>query len=90
MQLALQLPVFVDEQLNKFLRDFGRKVKEERELKKFTLEDMEFNTGIDSSDFNKIEQGKTNITLRTFLKVCKGLGIQPKMLFDFKVDLDKG
>ncbi|MBS1533735.1 MAG: helix-turn-helix transcriptional regulator [Bacteroidetes bacterium] len=77
----------MDKQLEKFLKDFGTKVKEQRELKKFTLEDMEFHTGIDASDFNKIEQGKTNITFRTFLKVCKGLNLQPKALFDFKIDL---
>lgn len=74
---------------NKFLKDFGLLVKKQRELKKLTLEDLEFHTGIDSSDFNKIEQGKTNITFRTFLKVSIGLGIQPKELLDFKVDLDK-
>lgn len=73
----------------KFLKDFGLLVKKHRESKKFTLEDMEFHTGIDSSDFNKIEQGKTNITFRTFLKVCVGLEIQPKDLLDFKVDFDK-
>lgn len=79
----------MDAKHNKFLKDFGLLVKKHRELKKFTLEDMEFHTGIDSSDFNKIEQGKTNITLRTFLKVSSGLGIQPKELLDFKIDLDK-
>ena len=50
---------------------------------------MEFHTGIDSSDFNKIEQGKTNITFRTFLKIAQGLKIQPKELLNFKVDLSK-
>lgn len=79
----------MDAKHNKFLKDFGLLVKKHRELKKFTLEDMEFHTGIDSSDFNKIEQGKTNITFRTFLKVSSGLGIQPKELLDFKIDLDK-
>ena len=79
----------MDKQLEKFLKDFGRRVKEQRELKKFTLEDMDFHTGIDASDFNKIEQGKTNITFRTFLKVCKGLNLPPKVLLDFKIDLDK-
>lgn len=72
-----------------FLKDFGKKVKKEREAKKFTLQDMEFHTGIDFSDFNKIEQGKTNITFRTFLKIAKGLGIHPKELLDFKVDFEK-
>ncbi len=79
----------MDAKHNKFLKDFGLLVKKQRELKKLTLEDLEFHTGIDSSDFNKIEQGKTNITFRTFLKVSIGLGIQPKELLDFKIDLDK-
>lgn len=79
----------MDAKHNKFLKDFGQLVKKHREFKKYTLEDMEFHTGIDSSDFNKIEQGKTNITFRTFLKVSVGLDIQPKELLDFKVDLDK-
>jgi len=79
----------VDKHLEKFLKDFGRKVKEQRELRKFTLEDMAFHTGIDTSDFNKIEQGKTNITFRTFLKVAKGLNLQPQELLNFKIDLGK-
>lgn len=75
--------------LNNFLKEFGKKVKSERESKNLTLQDMEFHTGIDFSDFNKIEQGKTNITFRTFLKIAKGLGKHPKELMDFKIDLDK-
>lgn len=79
----------MEEQFKDFLKEFGKRVKSEREARKLTLEDMEFHTGIDDSDFNKIEQGKTNITFRTFLKVAKGLDIQPQKLLDFKVDLDK-
>ena len=79
----------MEEQFKDFLKEFGKRVKTEREARKLTLEDMEFHTGIDDSDFNKIEQGKTNITFRTFLKVVKGLDIQPQKLLDFKVDLDK-
>ena len=50
---------------------------------------MEYFTGIDFSDFNKIEQGKTNITFKTFLKIAKGLNIQPRDLLDFKVEFEK-
>lgn len=74
---------------NSFLKEFGKKVKQERENQNLTLQDMEFHTGIDSSDFNKIEQGKTNITFRTFLKISKGLKIHHRELMDFKFDLDK-
>ena len=79
----------MEEQLKDFLKEFGRRVKTEREARKFTLEDMEFHTGIDDSDFNKIEQGKTNITFRTLLKVAKGLEVQPQKLLEFKVDFEK-
>jgi transcriptional regulator with XRE-family HTH domain len=75
--------------LNQFLKEFGRNVKRERESKNLTLQDMEFHTGIDFSDFNKIEQGKTNITFRTFLKIANGLKVHPKKLLDFEIDLDK-
>jgi len=55
-------------------------------VRNFTLEleDMEFHTRIDSSDFHKIEQGKINITFRTYMKVAKGLKLHPKELFDFE------
>lgn len=79
----------MDENLKIFLQALGKKIKSEREARKFTLEDMEFHTGIDGSDFNKIEQGKTNLTFRTFLKVAKGLNIQPQKLLDFRVDLER-
>ena len=75
--------------IEEFLKEFGKSVKSEREARKFTLEDMEFHTGIDTSDFNKIELGKTNITFRTFLKVAQGLEIHPKELLNFDFDLKK-
>ncbi|MCD0474053.1 helix-turn-helix domain-containing protein [Flavobacterium sp. EDS] len=77
----------MDNIFNDFLREFGKRVKIEREARNLTLGDMEFHTGIDDSDFNKIELGKTNITFRTFLKVAKGLNVQPKRLLDFDIDL---
>ncbi|MBC7523960.1 MAG: helix-turn-helix transcriptional regulator [Flavobacterium sp.] len=79
----------MDEQLEVFLKSFGKKIKEIRIAKDYTLDDVEFHTGIDSSDLNKIELGKTNITFRTFIKVSKGLNLHPKDLLDFKFDLDK-
>ena len=66
--------------MNHFLKEFGKNV---------TLQDMDFCTGIDFSNFNKIEQGKTNITFRTFLKIAKGLKVHPKKLLDFEIDLDE-
>lgn len=59
-------------------------------VKKNIGKGIEFHTGrIGLIDFNKIEQGKTNITFRTFLKIAKGLGKHPKDLFDFEFDIKK-
>lgn len=71
------------ELFDEFLTKFGQKVREERESKGYTLDDLEFYTTIDSSDINKIELGQRNITLRSLLKISQGLNIHPKELFDF-------
>jgi transcriptional regulator with XRE-family HTH domain len=68
--------------------EFGKKIKAERETQKLTLQDMEFNTGIDFSDFSKIEQGKANITFKTLYKIAKALKKHPKDLFNFKFDFE--
>ncbi|TJY32828.1 helix-turn-helix domain-containing protein [Pontimicrobium aquaticum] len=78
----------VDE-LNKFLGTFGKKVKELRENKNYTLEEMDALCDIDPSDFSKIEKGKTNITFRTLLKISQGLNLEPKELLDFEIEIDK-
>jgi transcriptional regulator with XRE-family HTH domain len=70
-----------------FLEKLGARLKSIREERKLTLNDMEFCTGIDLSDYNKIEQGKANITFRTFLKIAKGLKLHPSELINFEFDI---
>jgi transcriptional regulator with XRE-family HTH domain len=70
-----------------FLEKLGARLKSIREERKLTLNDMEFCTGIDLSDYNKIEQGKANITFRTFLKIAKGLKLHPSELINFEFDM---
>lgn len=71
--------------LKDFLAKFGKKVKCERELRGYTLDNLEFYSSIDSRDINKIELGQKNITLKIFLKIANGLKIAPKDLFDFEI-----
>jgi len=75
------------ELFDEFSAKFGQKVKEERELNGYTLDDLEFYTTIDSSDINKIELGQRNITLKTLLKLSQGLNTHPKTLFDFDLEI---
>lgn len=72
--------------LKDLLIKFGQKVRDERESRRFTLDDLEFHSSIDSSDINKIELGQKNITLKTFLKIANGLEMHPKDLFDFEIN----
>lgn len=72
------------ESLKQFLIRFGRKVKEERESRGLTLDDLEFHSSIDSSDINKIELGQRNITMKSLLRISHGLKVHPKVLLDFE------
>lgn len=72
-----------------FLEKLGFRLKSIREERNLTLNDMEYITGIDLSDYNKIEQGKANITFRTFLKIAKGLKLHPSELINFEFDISE-
>ena len=72
-----------------FLIELGKRISEVRDSNKQTLHDIEFLTGIDSSDVNKYEQGKINLTIKTLLKLSIALNIEPKELINFKFDYKK-
>lgn len=72
-----------------FLIELGKRISEIRNNNKQTLDDIEFITGIDSSDVNKYEQGKINLTIKTLLKLSIALNIEPKELINFKFDYKK-
>ncbi|QLL59820.1 helix-turn-helix domain-containing protein [Empedobacter falsenii] len=44
---------------------------------------------MDSSDINKYEKGKTNLTIRNLIRIAKALNVHPKILLDFDFDLNK-
>ena len=77
------------EELRKFLIKFGKRIKEERESRGLTLDDLEFHSYIDSSDLNKIELGQRNITLKSLLRISHGLKVHPKELLDFEFDVSE-
>lgn len=72
-----------------FLIEIGKRISEIRDINKQTLHDIEFLTGIDSSDINKYELGKINLTMKTLIKLSIALRVKPKDLFDFKFDFEK-
>lgn len=56
--------------LKDFLAKFGQKVKCERELRGYTLDDLEFYSSIDSRDINKIELGQKKYNPKNIFKNC--------------------
>lgn len=72
-----------------FLIEIGKRISQIRDKNKQTLDDIEFLTGIDSSDINKYELGKINLTIKTLLKLSVALKVNPKDLLDVNFDFEK-
>ena len=58
----------------------GNRIKQIRKQKGLRQEDMEA-LGLSYKYFQKIEQGRANITLGTVEKVAEALGVSPEELF---------
>lgn len=74
---------------DEFLIEIGKQISYLREKNNQTLDDLEYLSGIDSSDINKYEKGKTNLTIRNLIRISKALNVHPKILLDFDFDLNK-
>jgi len=71
-----------------FLQKFGKRLGEIKTEKGLSYRKIADNCNLDHSYISKIEKGETNITLETVLELIKGLNVQPKELFDFKLNLE--
>lgn len=60
---------------------FIERLKEEREKAKISQLDLALAAGISQNLVNLVETGKRMPTLRTVLKLCKALKINPSVLF---------
>ncbi|TRX58657.1 helix-turn-helix transcriptional regulator [Fulvivirga sp. M361] len=69
------------EDYSKLNMDFGKRVRELRKEKKISTIEMSRRCFIDSGNYVRIEQGKTNPTLRTIYKICVALEITLSELF---------
>ncbi|MBZ9629798.1 helix-turn-helix domain-containing protein [Salegentibacter sp. LM13S] len=72
-----------------FLKEIGKKIIEIREKKGDKQSDLSFHTGLEVSEISKYEQGKINMTFKTFLKFAHVLDVHPKELLDFEFDIKK-
>lgn len=73
--------------LELYFKDLGNLIAKFRKEKKFSLEELGFQIGIDRSAMHRIENGKP-ITVTTIIKLCLALNKKPKDFFiidfDFK------
>ncbi|MDT0294900.1 helix-turn-helix domain-containing protein [Mesonia ostreae] len=72
---------------NDFLKGIGYKIIEYREKNGQKQSDISFYTGIETSEISRYEQGKINLTFKTFLKFAQVLDVHPKELLDFEFDI---
>lgn len=69
---------------DQFLIAVGKNIKKHREAHDFTQERLSELTGIEYKYYQSIEYGKANLTIKTILKLCSALDLDPKKLFDVK------
>lgn len=66
-----------------FLKKFAKRLKELREKKDLTQEDLACDAGISRSTIGMLEVAKRDITLSKLEKIAKALEIQPYELIKF-------
>lgn len=68
---------------NSFKIDFGKKLKEIRQAKGLTQEELYFKSSISRSHIGMIEKGKRDISLSAVFKLSRALDTDLKTFFDF-------
>ena len=63
-------------------KEFGNRVAQERIKKELSAYELSLRIGRDASYVSQVEAGKVNISMKTFLEICKALEVEPTTLFD--------
>lgn len=68
-----------------FIANLGIHVRQLREKKNMSQQDLANDSGIPKSQVARIERAKVNTTVKTLVKIANALQIEPKELFDFSI-----
>jgi transcriptional regulator with XRE-family HTH domain len=68
---------------DKTIKNFGKKLREIRQSKGTSQEQLAHDCGLEYSQINRIELGKVNTSISHVALIAKHLGIKPTELFDF-------
>ena len=82
-QLALRGKTYRDEE---GIKKFGARLKEVRQAKKITQEELVRKSGFDLSQIGRTERGLLNTSLSHILKLAKALEVSPHELLMFPQD----
>ena len=72
----------MDTRERRAFEDLGRRVREARLMRGWTQETAAERLAIDLKDFQRIEAGKVNVTLRTLVRLARSLRVPLRSLFD--------
>jgi transcriptional regulator with XRE-family HTH domain len=68
---------------DKYLKSFGKHLKELREERKISQADLAFECDMEISQISRIERGVTNTSISNAYYISKALKVSTKDLFDF-------
>jgi len=66
-----------------FIASLGIHIRQLREKKNLSQQDLADDCGIPKSQIARIERAKINTTVKTLVKIANALDIEPKELLDF-------
>ena len=67
---------------NRFLDKLGTRIRQLRELRKLSQENLANDCNIPKVQIGRIERAEINTTVRTLIKISNALEVQPKDLFN--------
>lgn len=66
-----------------FIANLGIHIRQLREKKNLSQQDLADDCGIPKSQIARIERAKINTTVKTLVKIANALDLEPKDLFNF-------
>ncbi|KVV14582.1 helix-turn-helix domain-containing protein [Flavobacterium sp. TAB 87] len=74
---------------DKRLIQFGKHLRGVRKGLGLSQDFVATHSNLTKSNISEIENGNRNLAFTTFLELAKGLGVDPKRLLDYSIDLNK-
>lgn len=66
-----------------FIKNLGVRIRQLRESKGMSQQDLANDSDIPKSQIGRIERAEVNTTVKTLVKIANALDVEPKELFDF-------